>query len=110
MRKSIIIRLKNKYVIIIIIIIIILFHYHKGLRAVGLSLPTGSLGFVTLSFNCISQRCINYESHQEEYPIRNKRDRGGTGGIECGLCVLIKGVCEEGRRPQRYDFPYQWRL
>ena len=67
-------------IIIIIIIIIILFHYHKGLRAVGLSLPTGSLGFVTLSFNCISQRCINYESHQEEYPIRNKRDRGGTGG------------------------------
>ncbi len=34
--------------IIIIIIIIILIHYHKGLSAVGLSLPTDSLGLQSI--------------------------------------------------------------
>ena len=34
--------------VIIIIIIIILLHYHKGLSAVGLSLPTDSLGLQSI--------------------------------------------------------------
>jgi len=41
----------------IIIIIIILIHYHKGLSAVGLDLPTGSLG---LRFPAHHLRAVSY--------------------------------------------------
>ena len=41
----------------LIIIIIILIHYHKGLSAVGLDLPTGSLG---LRFPAHHPRAVSY--------------------------------------------------
>jgi len=41
----------------LVIIIIILIHYHKGLSAVGLDLPTGSLG---LRFPAHHPRAVSY--------------------------------------------------
>ena len=59
-----------------------LLHYHKGLSAIGLSLPTGSLGLLPFHFlYCILNVFSTVQSHREEYPIRNRRERGGvTGG------------------------------
>ncbi len=44
--------LGKRDLLIIIIIIIILLHYHKGLSAVGLSLPTDSLGLRSI-ISCV---------------------------------------------------------
>ena len=68
---------------LIIIIIIILIHYHKGLSAVGLSLPTDSLGLQSLFSPALCVLIGGYstvQSHLEEYQTRSRRERGWNRG------------------------------
>ena len=74
--------MQSVFNLLVIIIIIILLHYHKGLSAVGLSLPTDSLGLQTV-ITCVLcpmgvfQLCKAIEKNIQ---LGAGERGGGTGG------------------------------
>ena len=83
--------------------------YHKGLSAVGLDLPTDSLGLQTHLIICIlcPIGVCNCAKPSRRISNRSRRERGWNRGVTCRFVCFIKRMCGEGRRPRRDGSPYQ---